>query len=280
MHLNELLALRGLPANSKVKLVRHEHAPYDMRQLHDEGHFEFYQRHQSEELFKGCDYVVALLGEGRTRARFVGVYKVGAVEGPREWQAPGGFPYPAMPVGQYRYELNQLEGFDDLKDRLIVDWGAGTRQWHQWLKPGAPKEVVELLPAGYVREFPGYDDFILTMSGLQKMVGNPTTYREWQRALSAVAGVYLVTTKEGQQYVGSAAGTEGIWGRWKAYASDGHAGNTQLKTLLAERPGSAQGLSFTLLRILPRALSSAEVLKCEQLYKRKLGTRAYGLNGS
>ncbi|MFF2589646.1 hypothetical protein ACFVSS_17475 [Peribacillus butanolivorans] len=43
-------------------------------------------------------------------------------------------------------------------------------------------------------------------------------------------------TKEGKQYVGSASGKEGLLGRWKEYAINGHGNNTKLKELIEADP--------------------------------------------
>lgn len=82
--------------------------------------------------------------------------------------------------------------------------------------------------------------------------------------LSHVAGVYLILdSKTGQQYLGSAYGKEGVWGRWSEYAKTGHAGNVQLLELLAKKPTAARGFRFTLLRTLPKTLTAKEVISYE-----------------
>lgn len=107
-----------------------------------------------------------------------------------------------MPLGKYRYKLKQQAGFEDLEQRVVIEWGRSTRTWHQWLKP---KEVVEVLPKNYVMEFPGYEDFILGFDDLKKIIHNHSAHREWHRMLGAVAGIYLITDgSTGKQYVGSA----------------------------------------------------------------------------
>lgn len=184
-----------------------------------------------------------------------------------------------MPVtGGVYYDLEALPGFEDLAGRVVIDWGGSALAWHQWL---ADKEVLEVLPAGYVRPFPGYLDFVLAYEELVAIIESPAANREWHRRLSAVAGVYLIVDRQtGKQYVGSASGSEGILGRWRAYATAAHGGNRQLKALLDADPGCGAHLEFTILRTLPRTLTRAEVVEYEALYKRKLGTRAFGLNSN
>jgi hypothetical protein len=79
-------------------------------------------------------------------------------------------------------------------------------------------------------------------------------------------------------YVGSACGESGIWGRWRDYARCGDGGNVQLRDLIKKDGAYPRNFRFSLLHILPRTMARNEVLKREQLYMKKLGTRATGLN--
>ena len=90
--------------------------------------------------------------------------------------------------------------------------------------------MLEVLPAGYLLElFHDYLQFTLTHHELVHLVEHQEAHKEWRARLSAVAGVYLIlATTTGKQYIGSAYGAEGIWGRWLAYARTGHGGNALL----------------------------------------------------
>jgi hypothetical protein len=180
----------------------------------------------------------------------------------------------------YRYELSPDARFDLLRDRLVIDWGVATRSWVQTFKPQT-KQVVEVLPAGYVKEFPGFLDFVLRSDELQTIVANPTANREWHRLLGSVAGVYLIVdASTGRQYVGSAYGQGGIMGRWATYAATRHGNNKQLIELLASEPLRWKNLEFSVLQTLPRTLTANEVIDYEARHKRKLGSRAHGLNSN
>ena len=151
---------------------------------------------------------------------------------------------------------------------------------NQNFRPGE-KEVVEVLPKGYVKEFPGFLDFVLRFDELKTMIENPTANREWHRMLGSVAGVYLVLDAlTGRQYVGSAYGDAGIIARWSQYARTGHGGNTQLMALFSERPNARNDLRFSILQTLSSSLTAREVIAYERLHKEKLGTRAHGLNSN
>ena len=86
---------------------------------------------------------------------------------------------------------------------------------------------------------------------------------------------YFVT---GLQYVGSAYGTEGILGRWQAYAHSGHDGNLQLRELIAKNPNCVHAWQYSILTTLSQSVTRDEVIQLESLYKQKLGSRAHGLN--
>jgi hypothetical protein len=276
--IEELLSARGLDTAARIKLVRHQDKRYDVAELERKGLLELYQSYQAKPVFE-CDYIVSFIGLEKARARLFGVYRVAGRCAAIERPLPEAFEYPAfLPAEGVFYHLEKLPGFEALERRVVIGWGDSALAWHQWL---TNKEVIEILPAGYVQAFPGYLDFVISYPDLVEIINNPSANREWHRMLAAVAGVYLIVdAKSGRQYVGSAYGQQGILGRWKAYASSGHGGNKQLAELLDIEPECLHTFQFTILRTLPRTLTHAEVIAYEVLYKRKLGSRAFGLNSN
>lgn len=279
--LEHLLQPFGFDSSRRTKLVRHQEQGIDVAALLRAGQLEFYQTFQGRPVFANCDQIVSFLGGVGTQAIFVGVYEVLGVSGPRAIKLPGDFLYQHMDVSSvYVYNLARDKRFDTLLERLVIDWGAGTRSWVQKFRKGQ-KQVVEVLPNGYVKEFPGFLDFILRFDELKTLIENPTANREWHRMLGSVAGVYLILdTTTGRQYVGSAYGEGGIIARWSQYARTGHGGNAQLRALLGERPNARNNLQFSVLQTLSPSLTAREVIAYEQLHKEKLGTRAHGLNSN
>lgn len=86
-----------------------------------------------------------------------------------------------------------------------------------------------------LEEVPGYLDFVLTHEDLKTICENPSSNKDWHRALSAVAGIYIIVEKiSGLQYIGSACGKNGILGRWLSYAQTAHGGNAKLKEALED----------------------------------------------
>jgi len=281
--LEDLLVSFGFdasPPKRTVKLVRHFDSRIDVGQIYRDGKLELYQAYQSAPVFSNARTLVSFIGRGQRQAVFVGIYDVGDV------YPPGAAPQPApgdLPIDvsdNFYYSIQQRPGFDALVGRLVIDWGAGTRSWHQWFEPQS-KAVVELLPEGYVKDFPGYLNVVLTFAELVDVVRHPTANLEWHRMLGAVAGVYLVLdTLTGRQYVGSASGEHGLLGRWRSYAESGHAGNKQLRELVDADKSALDRLQFSILQTLDRSLTRREVLAFELLHKTKLGSRAHGLNSN
>ncbi|MBA9078199.1 GIY-YIG nuclease family protein [Rufibacter quisquiliarum] len=249
--------------NSKVKMVRHKDSRREYRDLiKDKSKLLEYQREQSKEVFKDCDFIISFMGQEGTKSLLFGIFKVNGVE-KRETS--------------FYYDLEQVDGFEYLVDRVVVDWGDNAIAWHQWYHK-QPKEVVQILPQGFLGSFPGLLNFVLDFDDLQKLTQNPEANQDWKSHLSAVNGIYLVLDSQtGNQYVGSACGTEGIWQRWCEYTHNSHGGNKKLIELCAT-PGYGRNFRFSVLQPLPANLSKKEVVAIEYLYMKKLGTRAYGLN--
>lgn len=102
----------------------------------------------------------------------------------------------------------------------------------------------------------GYENVILMFNELEKIVKNPDVNRQWKMMLSNVYGVYLILdTTNGQQYVGSAYGKDGIWGRWSDYVHTKHGGNKILIELLTNDPMRYKKFQFSILNVLPHGFN-------------------------
>ncbi|KAA0761717.1 GIY-YIG nuclease family protein [Bacillus sp. TE8-1] len=279
--INKVLEFAGLDMSKNIKIARHQDTrDIDVHELYASGHFEVYQSYQEKNRFKDCDYLVSCLGIENNQAVFIGVYEVKKTTEISGFPDNLDVPYrgKAKLHSKYRYDLEKLSGFEELENRLVIKWQNIAQAWCMKIDTNE-KEVVQLLPKGYVKDFPGYLELNLYYRELQGIMSDPTANVVWHRMLSSVGGVYLILdTKDGMQYVGSASGKDGIFGRWKEYAKNGHGGNKKLKGLLEIDPERVQKFRFTILQTLPRTLTRNEVLLEESKYKDKLGSRAYGLN--
>ncbi|MEJ8803422.1 GIY-YIG nuclease family protein [Pontibacter sp. H249] len=263
--LQDILNLKtDLFRNAKVKLVRHKDNRKEYRELiKDKAKLIEYQREQSKEVFKGCDYIISFIGQEGTKSLLFGIFKVNGVEKGEKY---------------FYYDLEQVQDLDYLIDRVVIDWGENAIAWHQWYHK-QPKEVVQILPKGYLGAFPGLLNFVLEFDELQKLTKNPDANQDWKNHLSAVNGIYMILdAKTGNQYIGSACGEGGIWQRWNDYARTFHGGNKELIRLCDADPEYHKNFRYSVLQALPSNLTRREIVAIEYLYMQKLGTRVHGLN--
>jgi len=168
-----------------------------------------------------------------------------------------------------RYNLKKNNILDDLSERLVIEWGGATVSWVQ----SKDKGVVELKGYKSIGEFHSFSQIDLNFYDLKMITQFPDSNITWVKALSSVNGVYLIKDKlSGKLYIGSAYGEQGIYGRWSAYAQNGHGGNLELKDL------DPFNFQFSILEIVPATTTVDGVIDCENRWKEKLGTRQFGLN--
>ncbi|MDR2862440.1 MAG: hypothetical protein LBV54_00985 [Puniceicoccales bacterium] len=105
------------------------------------------------------------------------------------------------------YILEKVSGFEALEQRVITDWENRARKWDQNYKE---REILEIRPKRFVKEFTNYLDIILEFNELKALILDKDSDSIWKNKLSSVSGVYLILdSKTGNQYVGSAYGKEG-----------------------------------------------------------------------
>ena len=286
--IQDLLKLRGIEPNATVKLVRHQNKnkknndvtnnQFDPNYLYRNNRAEFlkYQSAQSKRAYLNAEYIVSCLGEEDNRARFIGVYKILAlhrVTGKND-------KYWTCDKDKWFYEMEKVKGFEDLEERIIIQWKGRADLWYrQCDKEENKMDIVEIsLGLGY-KPFPGYLKVQLSFSELSDIVNN--NYPDWKDALSAVYGIYVICDIKAEQlYIGAAYNTDGIWGRWKDYAKDGHGGDTSLEALIKADKNYANNFHFSILAIMSNTSTNQEVLEMEKLYKDKFKSIMIGLNNN
>jgi hypothetical protein len=267
MKLLDLKQFERFRGRHDTKVLRHRDSHLDLWESRQNKTFQRRQEHQLWDVFGDARYVIAFIGRRQSSAKFVGVWEVLSK---RKRKHHKGF----------EYKTRELPGFEDLEERLLVDWGDGTRSWAQWLHEKGNKRVTEIRPAKKV-SFPGYYNVVLSYDQLKKVINNPDSNRDWKTMLSSVSGVYIILdTQSGKQYVGSAYGSGGIWARWGCYVRSHSGGNKLLKSLLKLHPQRYKSFQFSILRVLEPAATKDDVIEQEVRTKRKLGTRAFGLNSN
>lgn len=164
------------------------------------------------------------------------------------------------------YHLQLEHKLEDLIGRLVIDWGAGERAWVQYADR-QDKTILELRTHESEPPFPGFINFIEPLSRIGKLPEG------WKQVLQSARGVYILTcplTKE--QYIGSADGKDGFWGRWMQYFKTGHGGNVGLKS---RDPSDYQ---IAILEVAGTAMDHNDILSMEGRWQRKLLSKEIGLN--
>lgn len=269
---------------SRIKLVRHSSdvqpdsfiynkykgSVYKLYRT-DYALFKEWQSEQSDSKMKNVDYLVVFLAEEGCECRFIGVYRN---YGPKR----------ATGNGVSEYAIEEVEGFEGLKDKVVIDWGKGTLSWMQnWQSTKNVRRIDQVNTGDDIPYFIRYEDVILSFSQLQKVVED----KEWKSKLESLNCVYMILDKEtGKQYVGvtykdmKPGIKNGILGRWTEYAKTRHGNNKLLVALLAEKGISYadQNFQWTILETLPLNVTPKVAIDRESLYKKKFGTREYGYN--
>ncbi len=271
--LNTILHEVGLPLKN-VRLIRHKDnrakrgfTPYELWR-DDRSNFDFYQSIQSIPNRKKLTapywavFVVNMNGE----TMFAGLYSVrylGLIK--QDTQMP--HKDVIANAGKYdAYDLKLQDTLSDFIGKLVIDWGPGALAWVQYADR-KDKPVIELRTSFREPEFPGFMEFIQPLSKLDNMP------KGWIDALKSSRGVYLLTCpKTKEQYVGSATGDSGFWGRWQEYIHTGHGGNKGLKS---RDPSDYQ---VSILEVAGTSETTEDILCMEGRWQSKLQSREMGLN--
>ena len=257
---------------TKVRLVRHQDTrlrgkptPYQLW-LAADGRLDLYQRIQRRKVFSDAQMIAAFVATPLNETLFIGMYQISSVG-----VAAAGLidPISDMDVGGFNfYDLAASPKLSDYRGRLVLEWGSGYRSWVQ-LAHKQEKAVIEIHRSVGDPPFPGFLDFRVR---LNELAGVPAS---WRITLAAVAGIYLLVNPEtGKQYVGSAQGVGGLWGRWEQYVASGHGGNRRMQDI------PAADYQVSVLEVASSSADSDLLAKMESRWKQKLLSRKFGLNGN
>ena len=270
---NALLLSVGLQP-SDVRLLRHKdtraakgRTPYELWR-DSRPRFELYQSTQgvgNASKLK-AQFWASFVGTPGEDTLFVGIYAVRNVR-LLDTDAPKPHMDGVDLAGScHVYDLTLEAQLGDLIGKLVIDWGPGERAWIQRADQ-QNKRVTELRKEFKEPDFPGFLRFIEPLSRLNAL---PTT---WMPMLQHSRGVYLlICPRTKEQYVGSAAGVDGFWGRWQEYLQNGHGGDVALKS---RDPSDYQ---ISILEVAGTAATPDDILRMEMQWKAKLQSREMGLN--
>ncbi len=261
----------------EVKLIRHALSDEGFRDCYNKGMIKEYTQQQKSGFSNGYKYWIVFISDTGTYCKFFACYKVIGSTPDTIENMPVNFPHPEWYKGDNEcFNLEEVEGLKDLKDRLIIDWGKGTRTWAQ---KGTNDKAIIALQANPKMVFNGFEKLVLTYDELKEILNDTITYSEWHTALSSVNAIYLIVDrKNGKQYVGSAYGKDGLLGRWSIYAATGHGNNKLMKEVVCTHQDRYKEFQFSILQILPKNLTDDEIINIETLYKKKLLSKEFGMN--
>ena len=289
MDLNDLLKEKGINP-SEVLAFRHRPSKPAFNKVlpwlaaEREHLYNGYQETQGltvANAMKRSKYLASFIGNKPSKALFVGLYTIGVCE---ELTRQQGNQLPMVveldrlgetfrvpkegydPV--FKFDLGLSDVMSEWKGRLVVSWPPPAISWCRRPKGNMPIVAIhETSVLAAAR--PTWHEVGLTC---EEVLVLPS---RWQAALEEWRGVYYIfDTANGKGYVGSATGSENIYGRWKTYATNGHGGNVLLKGR------DKNNYKFSILQLVSQDTLPKEVIRLEESWKVRLHTyEPYGLNG-
>lgn len=261
---------------SEMRLLRHTNREIDVLSTFNENlpKFEAYQGFQKEKAFGKAKNIAAFSALPNNEALFLGVWNIvqyfpvnTVLESHKDLLQEHDLP--AEWENQYAYYETKLEVLTNhLSQRVIISWGRAAISWLQ----RADKAVLEVRREMSREPFTSYNNLHLAFTDLVQIVNNQISNKSWVDALSSVNGIYLINDNStGKLYVGSACGARGIFQRWSEYvATGGHGGNQALLGL------DPRYLTYSILEVLHPTLGQTDVVRIENQWKARLGTRKNG----
>jgi hypothetical protein len=269
LNLCELIQLASVPLGDfKIHLATsNSHPPLDSFVA---GNFKQWQEYQNQKNFE-CEKILSLIRISESHWLFAGV-----------WEVHGVTPKTKAGKSWFAYKTTEDQRLAHLTGRVIVFFKRDFRQSYLRGENYASRLIVaEILRERYATaDFPGFSKVLLSFDDLKNIISREIT--SWRSALQSVAGVYVISDRsDGQLYVGSAFGAEGIWGRWKDYSKGIHGENIELRVLIQSKGiGHARHFQFSILEICDVLTSKEDVQRREVHWKKVLLSRSFGYNSN
>src|SRR5271157_2708909 len=153
----DILKLSGFDPSVPCKLIRHQDRRYPVEKLRRDNWLELYQSYQCKPWFHDVQQVVSFYGLPGTRAGFYALYKVRGHKAASSGEILDSCPWSRQwnQENKFFYDLKRDQTFNDLRDRLIIDWGRGALAFVQKL---SNKPILAILEPG--RKLPPFNDYL------------------------------------------------------------------------------------------------------------------------
>jgi len=253
------------PESTKVHLAQASNG-YDPLMDFFNGTFIDYQKFQNKKNFERDKILSLIKLPGENLWLYAGVYSSHGIIGQED--------------GYHEYDTSLTKIGSSLIGRLVIEYRRAGRVSYpncENLVGKASIAEIKSEPLGF-SDFKSFKDVLLTRRDLEGLIR--TAPGSWRSPLQSVSGIYLITDKaNGKQYVGSAYGENGIWGRWSEYAKNYHGGNKSfVKMYNVTGPEAFSGFQYSILETTDIDADKDLVISLENKWKEKLLTREFGYN--
>lgn len=272
MNFSDLLNIHGYDAKD-TWLARHAGAGGKIYLLwrNEQRQFDLFSRIQKKGKFSNRKYVAHFVATPEGDTLFTGLYQINKE---RDITSPLIDPISYIDLSGIQknrpviYDVTRMGDFDQYAGKLYIKWGKGYLAYAQKADL-YQKGIIEIRKNISDPDFPGFQKFSCSSRHVSSLP------EKWKTVLQVNKGVYILVHKETQrQYIGSATGELGFLGRWLSYEANGHGGVVQLKKL--KDPEFEIGV----LEVCSSSDMAIDIINREQDWKRKLGSRAIGLNSN
>lgn len=270
------MVIEGKKRNTKLMFHKIDPKRIEINPHYNLSAFESFQNEHHNTFFCNTEYILSFWYEGQI-AEFLGVYKLGKPIIDKVTEKSNN-KTKERERDRYRFpEMSEIDFLQEFKQRLYIRWTNPSANYGRWI--GEDKyEVHSVKPKkeNHIGRIPkNYYDINLKYQILQKMFDYPIDNSDWKDYLSNRSGVYIILDEVSkQQYIGSAYGELGFWGRWENYNSTGHGGNIGLKNLDYKK------FTFSILYETLNSVSKEKLIEIESKFKNNLGTKVLGLNNN
>lgn len=288
MNLNDLFKNKGIKPD-EVIVMRHSPHEQELKKVlpwfaqEKPEIFNAYQSTHSvkvEDALLKAKYIASFIGHEAGKARFIGLYKINGASPMtynQYWKRPENLEMKKFGMVGFQkdqrssclwFDLELLDFYAEWKGKLIVKWPPPERSWWRWAYKNEMAILTISEENALAKAMPDWDKIKFSWAELSAIPSS------WCVSLSKWRGIYYIFDRgENKGYVGSAYGSENLWGRWRYYAKSGHGDNKLL------RKCNSENFIFTILQRVSPDMDKDEIIKLENAWKDRLHTRApYGLN--